>query len=85
MAAAASVADRFRVLLVDADTGQNQYVALEVAGTGERREPGWRSLTFSIPVAQQDRSLAIQLIAVDAPGADVALDAAVDNPRVTLE
>lgn len=85
MSAAATAADRFRVLLVDSESGQNRYVALEVAGTGARQDPAWRSLTFPIPVANQNRTLAIQLVAVDAPGADVALEGEVDNPRVTLE
>jgi murein tripeptide amidase MpaA len=85
MGAGATAADRFRVLLVDADTGQNRYVALEIAGTGARQDPAWRSLTFPIPVDPQNRRLAIQLIAVDAPGADVTVEVAVDNPRITLE
>jgi hypothetical protein len=85
MGAVATEADRFRVVLVDPASGEHRFVALAVEGSGVRQDPGWRSLVFTIPVARRDRRLAIELVAIDGPGGDAALEAAVENPRVTLE
>jgi hypothetical protein len=82
---AAQRSDRFRVLLVDARTGERRHVALEVAGSGTALRPRWQSLVFQIPVSSKPRRLAIQLVAADSPATDATFEVAVDNPRVTLE
>jgi hypothetical protein len=85
VSASAGAEDGLRVLVVDANTGAVVREALTVTGDGSSQRPAWRTLSAPIPSSPGVRRLAIELVAVDDPATDAVIEAAVDNPRVTLE
>ena len=80
--AAATAADRFRVLLVDRRRRARRWPRhLEVGGDRRAPRAGWRSLAFAIPGELRGRRVAVQLVAVDA-GRDATVEAGVDDVRI---
>ncbi len=83
LSGAAGDADRFRVQVLDAETGDVVLTALDVHGNGVVHTPEWSNLRVALPASTEGRRVAVLLTAVDAgPGATV--EAAVDDVRITL-
>ena len=73
--------DGLRVHLVDG-AGTRVATLLAVSGSGQRREPAWRTLKAPVPPGLAGQAVAIELAAVDAK-ADSTVEVGVDEVRVT--
>jgi carboxypeptidase T len=80
---AADDADRFRIQVIDAATGDVVLTALDVRGDGVAHAPRWRTLQVPLPSSTEGGRVAILLSAVDA-GPDGTVEAAVDEVRIAL-
>ncbi len=83
MSAGADDADRFRVQVIDRDTGQVLVTALDVRGDGTDRTPVWRALSVPLPSSLEGEMVAVLLTAVDG-GSSATVEAAVDDVRITV-
>jgi hypothetical protein len=73
--------DGLRVHLVDG-AGTRVATLAAVSGTGQRREPAWRTMKAPVPPGLAGLAVSVELAAVDAKG-DSTVEVGVDEVRVT--